>query len=164
MRSWLGAHLVNEVAGASSADVVDGCLLGTQTFLLLEFFVEAEHGTLLLAAHVSGSATARGEVVGGWGSSELDAACWASCGCAVGEVALLDASYISGSAAARVNVGGLDGWVRLGDVEGRHFDGVMVDGVRVVCLWYQVDIQSLIVVNLVLQGKNSRCVRIKFCY
>jgi hypothetical protein len=118
-----GLHLVNEVAGTAAANVVDGCLLRAQTLLLLELLVEAEHGALLLAAHVSSAAAARGEVVVGWGRRELDARRGASGGCAVGEVGGLDAGDVASSTAAGVDVGAADGWVRLCDVEGRHFVG-----------------------------------------
>jgi hypothetical protein len=118
-----GLHLVNEVSGTAATDVVDGCLLRAQTLLLLELLVEAEHGALLLAAHVSGSASARCEVAASRGRRELDTGGWATGGCTVGEVGGLDAGNVASSAAARVDVGAADGWVRLGDVEGRHFGG-----------------------------------------
>lgn len=60
MRAWL--HLVDEVACASTADVVDGSLLGAKALLLLEFLVEAEHGSFPLAVHVAGATAARGKV------------------------------------------------------------------------------------------------------
>ena len=115
-----GLHLVNEVAGTSTADVVDGSLLGAEALLLLELLVEAEHGALLLAVDVAGAATAGGEEGVGGRRSELDAGCWARGGLAVGDVGGLDAGDVAGAATARVDVGAAYGWVRLGDVEGRH--------------------------------------------
>lgn len=115
-----GLHLVNEVAGTATADVVDGSLLGAEALLLLELLVEAEHGTLLLAVHVASAATARGEEGVGGRRSELDAGCWARGGLAVGDIGGLDAGDVTGAATARVDVGAAYGWVRFGDVEGRH--------------------------------------------
>lgn len=116
-----GLHFINEVSCAAAADVIDGRLLAAEALLLLEFLVEAEHGTFPLAVHVSCSTAARGEVsVGGW-RGELDARCWAGGGLAVGERLGRDAGYIASAAAARVDVRGADGGVGLGDVEGRHF-------------------------------------------
>jgi hypothetical protein len=70
-----GLHLVDEVAGTAATDVVDGCLLGAEAFLLLEFLVEAKDGTLRLL-HVASTATAGGvEGVAGWGR-QLGARSW----------------------------------------------------------------------------------------
>jgi hypothetical protein len=118
-----GLHLVDEVARSTAANVVDGSLLGAQTLLLLQFLVEAEHGALLFTVHVACTAAARSEVAGGRWWGQLDARCWATGGLAVGEVGGLDAGDVAGAAAAGVDVGAADGWVRLGDVEGRHCGG-----------------------------------------
>jgi hypothetical protein len=58
----------------------------------------------------------------------------------VGEVGGLNAGDVASSAAARVDVGAADGWVRLGDVEGRHFVGggggwLVVCVVVMLCDW-----------------------------
>lgn len=127
-----GLHLINEVSGAATADVVDGGLLAAQALLLLEFLVKAEHGALLVCAHVASTATTRGKVAGGRRKSELGARCWAGSCAAVGNLRGLDAGYIASTAATRVEVG-LGGWVRLGDVEVDHFD----------CLYWVVVVMKL---------------------
>jgi len=58
-------HLIDKIARATTANMVHGSLLGAQTFLLLQFLVEAEHGPLLLAVHVAGAAAAGVNVGGG---------------------------------------------------------------------------------------------------
>lgn len=122
-----GLHLVDKVAGTTTANVVDGGLLRAEALLLLEFLVKAEHGTLLLAVHVAGAAATRGEEGVGRRCGQLDARCWARGGRAVGEVGSLDAGNVASTATAGVDVRVSDRWVRLGDVEGRHFGGG--------CLW-----------------------------
>ncbi len=101
--------------------MVHGGLLRAQTLLLLEFLVEAEHGALLVHAHVAGTAAARGKVAAGGRRSELDARCWSSGGAAVGDIRGVDTGYVASSAAARVEVG-FGGGMRLGDVEVDHFE------------------------------------------
>lgn len=95
--------------------------MAAQTLLLFEFLVEAEHGALLVCAHVTGTATTGGKVAVRGRRSELGAGCWACCCAAVGDLRGLDASNVAGTSTARVEVG-LGGGVRLGDVEVDHFD------------------------------------------
>lgn len=117
----LGLHLIDKVAGTTTANVVDGGLLAAQTLLLLELLVKAEHGALLVCAHVTSATATRSKVAGGRGSSKLDAGCWARCVTAVGKLRGCNASDVSCTAAARVKVR-LGGGVRLCDVEVDHFD------------------------------------------
>ena len=49
-------HLVDGVAGATSADVVDGRGVLAQALLLGELLVETEHCAFPLAVHVAGTA------------------------------------------------------------------------------------------------------------
>jgi len=115
-------HLVDGVAGAAAADVVDGGGVLAQALLLGELLVEAEHGALLLAVDVAGAAAARGEVGVGGGRRELHEGGGPRGVAAVGDIGGVDAGGIASAAAARVDkVGGGDGWVRLGDVVGDHF-------------------------------------------
>lgn len=123
-----GLHLIDEVTGTTTADVVDGGLLRAKALLLLELLVEAEHGTLLLAVHVTSAAAARGEEGVGRRRSELDTGCRARGGLAVGDVGGLDAGDVASTATAGVDVGAAYGWVRLGDVEGRHLVVCFCDG------------------------------------
>lgn len=51
-----GLHLINKVSSTAATDVVDGCLLSAEAFLLLEFLVEAEDGAFRLL-HVASTAT-----------------------------------------------------------------------------------------------------------
>ena len=123
-----GLHLVDQVAGTATANVVDGCLLGAETFLLLEFLVEAEDGAFRLL-HVAGTATTGGvEGVSRWGR-KLSARGWASGSGARGDVCSLDAHSVTGTATARVHVGG-GGGVRLADVEVDHFDCLVARLIR----------------------------------
>ena len=114
-------HLFDKVSGPAATNVVDGGLLAAQRLLQLEFLVEAEHGAFFVRAHVAGTTTTGGKVAGGRRRSELDAGCWASSCAAVGDLRGLDASYIAGTAATRIEVG-FGGGVRLGDVKVDHFD------------------------------------------
>lgn len=104
--------------------MVHRCLLGSQTFLLGELLVEAEHGALPLSfAHVACATAARGEKGIIWWGSELDARGWARGGCAVGDFGRLDTDVVAGATTAGVHdVGWADGWVRLGNVERDHCD------------------------------------------
>ena len=119
-----GLHLVDEVAGTAAANVVDGCLLGAETFLLLELLVEAEDGAFRLL-HVASTATT-GSVEGvGWWGRKLSARGWAGGSGTRGDLCGFDAHSVTGTATARVHVGG-GGWVRLADVEADHFDCLVV--------------------------------------
>lgn len=118
-------HLVDCVAGAATADVVDGGSVLAEALLLGELLVEREHGSLLLAVDVAGSAAARHEVGVGGRRSELDARGRARGVGAVGHVLGVDAGDVARSSAAVASIGGgVDGGVRLGDVVGRHFRAV----------------------------------------
>lgn len=117
----LGLHLVDVVAGATTADVVDRGLSRAKALLLLELLVKGEDGTLALL-HVAGTATANGIEVGGRGRGELDARGGSGGRVAGSDLRGLDAHGIASTAAARVDVGAADGWVRLGDVEVDHFE------------------------------------------
>lgn len=114
-------HLVDGVAGTTTANVVDGCGVLAKALLLGKLLVEGEHGSLLLAVDVAGSATARHEVGVGGRRGELDARGRARGVGAVGHVLGVDASDVAGAAATVASIaGGGDGGVRLGDVVGRH--------------------------------------------
>lgn len=113
-------HLVDEVAGTTTTDVVDGGLLAAQTLLLLELLIKAEHGAFLVGAHVASTTTSGGEVPVGGRRSELDTRCWACCCAAVGDLRRLDTSDVASTPTARVKVR-LGGRVRFGDVEVDHF-------------------------------------------
>lgn len=114
--------LINQVASATTANVVDRGGVLTETLLLGKFLVEAEHGTFALAVDISGSTSASGEVGVGGRRSELDARGRASGGAAVSYILGVDAGHVAGSTAARVvDICGGGRWVRLGDVEGDHF-------------------------------------------
>lgn len=152
---WSRVHLVDCVAGATTADVVDGGSVLAEALLLGELLVEGEHGSLLLAVDVAGSATAGHEVrVGGrWG--ELDARGRARGVLAVGHLTWVDAGDVACSAAAIAGIGGGgDGWVRLGDVVGRHFGFVSSDNFLRCCCG-EVGGQSRIVV-VRLSGECTR--------
>lgn len=112
-----GVHLVDEVAGAAAADVVDGRLVLHHPALALQLLVEAEDGALALLVEVAG-ATAAGEEVGvGRWSLQLDARCWASGVGAGGGLLRVDVDVVAGSTSPGVDVVGRgDGWVRLGDL------------------------------------------------
>jgi len=119
--SSLLGHVVNEITGTATSDVVNWSLVGGDLALTLEFLVEAEHGSLLLAVEVSCAATACGEVGIWWCWADGCLRCWAR-GIRAGADALwVDLSYIAGAAASRVEVvGRWDRWVWLGDSVG-HF-------------------------------------------
>lgn len=112
-------ELINQVSGSTAADVVDWGSMFAKALLLGEFLVKGEHGALLLAVNVASSATAGGEVNVGGRRSELDARGRARGVGAVGDGR--DAGHVSGTATSKLDVVG-EGWVRLGDVVGRHFD------------------------------------------
>jgi len=118
--------LVNEVAGAATADVVDGSLVLHHAALTGELLVEAEDGALALTVDVAGAATAGGEERVGWMRSDLRARCRAGGGWAWGDFLGVHLGDIACTAAARVNVPRpRDGRVRLGDVicfVRRHYD------------------------------------------
>jgi len=125
--SSLLSHVIDEVTGTATSDVVNWSLVGSNLALTLEFLVEAEHGSLLLAVEVSCAATACGEV-GIWCCwADGSLRCWAS-GIRTGADTLwVDLSSIAGAAASRVEVvGRWDRWVWLGDSVG-HFDRGVVD-------------------------------------
>jgi len=116
-------HLVDGVACSASADMVDGGGVLPQPLLLGELLVEGEHGPLLLAMDVACSSTAGGEESVRWGRSQLDARGWALSSGSVGDILGVDASDVSGTASSSVVVvGDWNGWVRLGDAVGWHFD------------------------------------------
>ena len=101
--------------------MVDGSLLAAQTLLLLELLVEAEHGALLVGAHVSCAATARSKVACGRRRRELDARCWTCGGAAIGDLRSLYTGHVASATTTRVEVGA-GRRVRLCDVEVDHFD------------------------------------------
>jgi len=116
-------EFIDQVSSAATADVVDGSGVLAETLLLGKFLVEREHSAFLLAVHVACSTAARGVEGVGWRRSELDQRGWTGGIRARGHVLWVDASGITGTATSRiVVVGGRDGWVRLGDVVGRHFE------------------------------------------
>lgn len=119
--------LLDEVAGAAAADVVDGGGVLAEAFLLSELLVKGEHGAFLLAVDVAGAAASAGEEGVGGGRAELDARCWTS-GVVSGGDVLGDAGYVSSSAATVVDGGRGGGGVRLGDVVGDHVGGVLWGG------------------------------------
>src|SRR5690242_20896386 len=87
-----GLHLVDEVTGTATANVVDRSLLAAKTLLLLELLIKTEHGALFVGAHVTSTTTPRGEVAGGGRRSKLDARRWACCCAAVGDFRCLHRS------------------------------------------------------------------------
>lgn len=118
-----GVEFVDQVASTAAANVVDGSGVLTETLLLGEFLVEAEHGAFRFAVHVTGSTAAGGEESIGWRRSELDEGGRARGIGTRGHVLRVDASSIASAATAGiVVVGGGDGWVRLGDVVGKHLE------------------------------------------
>lgn len=116
-----GLHLVDEVAGSATADVVDRGLLGAQTLLLLELLIEAEDGAFRLP-HVAGTATASSVSGIGWWRRQFGAGCWARGSWAGGDFSRLDTHGVASTAAARIHVVG-GGWVWLVDAEVDHFGG-----------------------------------------
>jgi len=114
---------VDLVAGAATADVVDGCRMLHQALLLSQLFIEAEDGTFLLAVQVAGTATSAHEVGVGWRRSELGNGRRTGGVRASGDVLGVYASDVaSTTSAGMVVVAGRDGRVRLGDLVGRHID------------------------------------------
>jgi hypothetical protein len=102
--------------------VVDWGLVGGDLALALEFLVEAEHGSLLLAVEVTCAATPGCEVGVWWWWADCCLGCWpAGIGTGCEAVCM---SYIAGTASSRVEVVRCwDGGVWLGDfVCGGHFD------------------------------------------
>jgi hypothetical protein len=71
-----GLHLVDKVSSTAATNVVDGCLLSAEAFLLLKFLVEAEDGALRLL-HVAGTATAGSVESVAWWGRQLGAGSWA---------------------------------------------------------------------------------------
>lgn len=112
--------LLDEVACATAADVVDGGGVLAETLLLGELLIKGEHGSLLLAVDVACTATAAGEEsVGRWGA-KLDARCRAS-GIGARSYVLGETGDVSCSSTAIVD-GGPGRGVGLGDVVGDHFE------------------------------------------
>lgn len=120
-------HLVDEIAGSTTADVVDrGCVL-SQALLLGQLFIKAEHGALLLAVDVASTATAGGEEsIGRWRRERKERG--RTGGSGTGSRGLgVDAGDVASSSPARVvDVGGRNGGVRLGDLVARHCGGVLL--------------------------------------
>jgi hypothetical protein len=71
-----GLHLVDKVSSTATTDVVDGCLLSAEAFLLLKFLVEAEDGAFRLLHVASTATTGSVEGVARWGR-QLGAGSWA---------------------------------------------------------------------------------------
>ncbi len=122
MRS--GLHLVDEVSSTAATDVVDGCLLGAEAFLLLKFLVEAEDGAFRLLHVASTATTGSVEGIARWGR-QLGARSWARGSGARSDLSGLDAHSVASAAATRVHVG-TSRWVRLVDVEVDHFEYLVV--------------------------------------
>lgn len=125
-RSSLLGVLIDEVASATTADVVVWCLVIHHLLLASKLLIEAEDGTLGLSVDVASTATASAEV-GIWlRRSELASRCWAGGVCTSGEVVWVDADHVAGAATAIAShVGSWDRWVWLGDaVVTRHCVGV----------------------------------------
>lgn len=116
-------HLVNCVAGAATANVVDRSSVLSQALLLGKLLVKAEHGALLLAVDVACTAAAGGKKCVGWRGSELGARRWAGGGSTISHILGVDAGDVAGAASSSVDeVGGGNGWVRLSNAVGRHFE------------------------------------------
>jgi hypothetical protein len=121
--------LRGKVSGAAAADVVDGSLMLHHAALALELLVEAEDGPLFAGGgvHVSGTAAARGVVVGASVvvSAERGAAGWTSGIFARGDGSWINVRNVASAAPSCVDVvGDGDGWVWLSDaVGGYHFGG-----------------------------------------
>jgi len=124
--SPLLAHLVDEVAGATTTDVVNRSLVLHQLGLALELLIEAEDSALLFAVHVASAATAGCEVTTwGWCLKSYSG-CWTGGIRARCDILWVDMGDIASTATARVEVmSSRDGWVRLGDavVARGHFFG-----------------------------------------
>jgi len=132
--SSLLGHVVDKVAGTATTNVVDWSLVGSDLALALEFLIEAEHGSLLLAVKISCAATACSEIGVWWWWADGGLRCWARCIRAGADALWVDLSYIAGTAASRVEVvRRWDGWVWLGDSVGLrgHFGGCVVVLVRI---------------------------------
>ena len=114
-------HLIDCVASATAANVVDRCCVVHQASLLGELFVETEHRPFLLAVDVAGTATARGEQGVRWWRSKLDKRCWSSGIGARTNVLWVDSSDVSCAATAGVVVvAGRNRGVWFGDLVGWH--------------------------------------------
>ena len=112
--------IIDEIARASSADVVDWRNALVASSQALEFLIEAEDGPLGCLVDVAGSASAGGEVLaGGW--RMRDGCCaWVGVGCAVGcEWGGFRGVVVACAATASLNVG-WGRWVGFCEVE-RHF-------------------------------------------
>lgn len=140
-----GLHLINKVSSTAATDVVDGCLLGAQAFLLLEFLVEAKDGAFRLLHVASTATTGSVEGVAGWGR-QLGAGSRARSSGTRSDLGGLDAHSIASAAAAGVHVS-TGGWVRLVDVEVDHFDclvcGCLYEVVCSVMQWEQSQVATI---------------------
>lgn len=135
---WSGVELIDGVSGSSSSNVIDLGSVVPQALLLGKLLIKAEDGTLLLAVDVAGTSTARGKVGIGWWRREGDAGSRTSGVGTIGNVLGVDAGDVASATSSGVeNVGGRDGWMRLGDAVGRHYDIICGGGdVVAVDVWY----------------------------
>lgn len=110
-------HLIDCVAGAATANVVNGRGVLRQASLLSKFLIEAEHCSFLFTVDVACAAAAGGEESIEWWRTELDAG-GRSCGVRTwSDVVRVDASDVACAASASgVVMAGRDGWVWFSDL------------------------------------------------
>jgi len=114
-------HLIDEVAGSATTNVIDGSSVLAEALLLGQFLVEAEHGALLLAVNVAGAATARGkEGVGGRRREREERSRSGRIGTSSGRLGVHTGDITGAAPTGVVDVGGRDGGVWLGDLVGWH--------------------------------------------